>query len=138
MNSTIGKLFTAILFLGLCLSPVTTKAQVSKVETAVVKDGYVMIDGKMMTLKDGKMTKMTKNVTMENGTKVKKNGAVKISGKKRMKMKNGNCIDNTGSISDCNINARHYTCTHHPDVRAAKDGKCPKCGMDLVSSKSGK
>lgn len=25
-----------------------------------------------------------------------------------------------------------YTCTMHPEIRADKPGKCPKCGMDLV------
>ena len=25
-----------------------------------------------------------------------------------------------------------YTCPMHPEVRAAKPGKCPKCEMDLV------
>lgn len=27
-----------------------------------------------------------------------------------------------------------YTCTMHSDVKLAKAGKCPKCGMDLVKS----
>ncbi len=25
-----------------------------------------------------------------------------------------------------------YTCPMHPEIRAAKPGRCPKCGMDLV------
>jgi hypothetical protein len=29
-----------------------------------------------------------------------------------------------------------YTCTHHPEVVSNKPGKCPKCGMELVSMKS--
>ncbi len=29
-----------------------------------------------------------------------------------------------------------YTCPMHPDVKADKPGKCPKCGMDLVQSKT--
>jgi RND family efflux transporter MFP subunit len=29
-------------------------------------------------------------------------------------------------------NVDYYTCTMHPSVRAAKLGKCPICGMDLV------
>lgn len=28
--------------------------------------------------------------------------------------------------------ATQYTCTMHPEVRAEKPGKCPKCGMKLV------
>ena len=26
----------------------------------------------------------------------------------------------------------YYTCPMHPEIIAAKPGKCPKCGMDLV------
>ena len=29
-----------------------------------------------------------------------------------------------------------YTCTMHPEVISDKPGKCPKCGMKLVESKS--
>jgi len=31
-----------------------------------------------------------------------------------------------------------YTCPMHPEVEQKEPGKCPKCGMDLVPSKSGK
>jgi len=30
-----------------------------------------------------------------------------------------------------------YTCPMHPEVVSNKPGKCPKCGMDLVSVKTG-
>ncbi|HEX8561591.1 MAG TPA: DUF6799 domain-containing protein [Flavobacterium sp.] len=134
MNTTrtIAKLFTAFSIIALCLAPSKSTAQTSKLETSVVKDGYVMMDGKMMALKDGKLAPMKKKVVMSNGTKVSKSGVVKTTDGKKVKMKDGNCVDNTGKVDDCNVNADYYTCTHHPDVRAAKDGKCPKCGMDLV------
>jgi len=25
-----------------------------------------------------------------------------------------------------------YTCPMHPEIRSDKEGKCPKCGMDLI------
>ena len=28
-----------------------------------------------------------------------------------------------------------YTCSMHPEVRANKPGKCPKCGMNLIVKK---
>jgi hypothetical protein len=31
-----------------------------------------------------------------------------------------------------------YTCPMHPEVKADKPGKCPKCGMDLVPVKDAK
>lgn len=130
-TKTISK-FAALLFFAFVLAPTAGFAQVSKVETSVVKDGYVMLDGEMMALKDGKMSPMEKNIKMENGTKVRKNGRVKTADGKRERLQNGHCIDNTGKIENCNANSQYYTCTHHKEVRAAKDGKCPKCGMDLV------
>lgn len=30
--------------------------------------------------------------------------------------------------------AEVWTCPMHPEVREAKAGKCPKCGMDLVKA----
>ncbi|HEY4617810.1 MAG TPA: multicopper oxidase domain-containing protein [Flavobacterium sp.] len=29
-----------------------------------------------------------------------------------------------------------YTCVMHPEIHAAKPGKCPKCGMDLIKEKA--
>ncbi len=29
-----------------------------------------------------------------------------------------------------------YTCAMHPEIHAAKPGKCPKCGMDLIKEKA--
>lgn len=31
-----------------------------------------------------------------------------------------------------------YTCTMHPEVKQDRPGKCPKCGMDLVSKPNGR
>lgn len=35
-----------------------------------------------------------------------------------------------------NIHPTDYTCRMHPDVHSDKPGKCPKCGMALVSRES--
>jgi len=128
----ITKLFTAMLFMALCFAPAKALAQKDVIQTSVVKDGYVMTDGKMMALTSGKLTPMKKNVVMENGTKISKKGSVKVKGSKRVKMKNGNCVDYTGTIENCNVNSQYFTCTEHKGMRAEKDGKCPKCGKELV------
>ena len=28
-----------------------------------------------------------------------------------------------------------YTCSMHPEVKADKPGKCPKCGMELIEKR---
>ncbi len=125
-------LFSALLIATFCLVSTQTQAQTSKMETSVVKDGFVMMDGQMMAITGGKLAPMEKNVKMENGTKIKRNGTVKVKHEKRIKMMNGNCVDMLGKVENCNVNAKYYTCVDHKNVRAAKDGKCPKCGKDLV------
>jgi RND family efflux transporter MFP subunit len=41
------------------------------------------------------------------------------------------CSKNSGTSKPSDVD--YYTCTMHPSVRAAKPGKCPICGMDLVA-----
>ncbi|TKK66323.1 hypothetical protein FC093_17210 [Ilyomonas limi] len=45
------------------------------------------------------------------------------------KSKADSAIKNSGTI------LVQYTCPMHPDVISDKQGKCPKCGMDLTLSK---
>lgn len=62
-------------------------------------DGVMMQDGKMMMVKNGKMTMLDKDVTMDNGTKVMSNGTcVKKDGSKMM-MKEGEHIDMSGKMN---------------------------------------
>lgn len=112
-----------------------SNAQANEVKITSFNNGYVMVDNEMLVLNQGKMTKMMKTQRMENGTKIKKNGVVKVKGQKRMKMKNGHCIDHSGKVEDCNVASQPYSCAHHKHIRSHKAGKCPECGMDLVKRK---
>jgi hypothetical protein len=38
--------------------------------------------------------------------------------------------------SNSENNKPKYTCPMHPEVKSDVQGKCPKCGMDLVKSDS--
>ncbi len=61
-------------------------------------DGCMMMNGKMMMIKDGKMSPMTNPMTMSNGTKMLVDGTcVKKDGTK-MKMKEGDHMDMSGNM----------------------------------------
>jgi hypothetical protein len=61
-------------------------------------DGCMMMNGKMMMIKDGKMSAMKKQMTMSNGTKCMVDGmCVKKDGTK-MTMKDGDHMDMSGNI----------------------------------------
>ncbi len=61
-------------------------------------DGCMMMNGKMMMIKNGKMSSMSKPMTMSNGTKMLVDGTcIKKDGAK-MKMKEGDHMDMSGKI----------------------------------------
>lgn len=132
-------LFTMFLFLSVGNSIAQTKQK-----STMRKDCCMMIDGKMMVRKGGKTMPMNKTTTMKNGTTCMKNGQCIMKDGSKMMMKNGDCMEMSGEM--CNqkmkmmeknkttkkVVADIYTCPMHPEVIGVKDGKCPKCGMDLV------
>ncbi len=132
MKTLFFKSAVMALMLALYLMPQTSTAQASGISTSTFRDGYVMVDNEMLAMNDGKLTTMSKAQRLDNGTKVKKNGVVKIKGQKRIKMKNGNCVDKMGKVDNCNLASQPYTCTHHKNIRSSKMGKCPECGMELI------
>ena len=95
---------------------------------------------------------MEKDMTMKNGTKCMTNGECIMKDGKKMKMKEGDCMDMSGKMDKCAMMSKDtksatekksekqnmattYTCPMHPEVTSDKPGKCPKCGMDLVEKK---
>lgn len=144
-------MFASMLILVACLTASTSYAQ-TKTDNAMMKDGCMMKDGKMMCMTDGKTMPMHKAMTMKNGTKCKANGKCKTKDGTKMKMKEGECMNMSGTMSNCGMMmkdsntraektnptqdmATTYTCPMHPEVKSDKPGKCPKCGMDLVKKK---
>jgi hypothetical protein len=89
---------------------------------------------------------------MKNGTKCMTNGECIMKDGKKMKMKEGDCMDMDGKMDKCSMMGKEmkagskkkgdkkdmsgtYTCPMHPEVTSDKPGKCTKCGMDLVEKK---
>ena len=125
--------FATLLMIALFLTTGATFGQ-NKMDVSVVKDCCLMKNGKMMVLKEGKLSYMKKAVVLENGTKIKKNGVCKMADGTKVKMKEGNCMDMSGKLENCEVTAS-YVCPMHSDVVSTKPGKCSKCGMNLALKK---
>jgi len=65
-------------------------------------DGVVMKNGTMMTIMNGKMSKMERDMTMKNGTKVMTDGTIVKKDGTKMMMKEGQQVDMSGNISTMN------------------------------------
>lgn len=147
----IATMFATMLMLVMCFNVSNSFGQAQK-KSAMTKDCCMMKDGKMMEMKDGKMMPMEKEMTMKNGTKCMTNGECMMKDGKKMMMKDGDCMDMNGKMSkssmmkkdskssiekksDKKAMAITYTCSMHPEFTIDKQGKCPKCGMDLVEKK---
>ena len=61
-------------------------------------NGVMMQNGKMMLIKDGKMTTMENEIKMSNGTKVMANGSYMTENGKSMVMKEGQHMDMMGKM----------------------------------------
>jgi hypothetical protein len=64
-----------------------------------MKDCVMMEDGKMMVMKNGENMAMNEDMTMKNGTTVRKDGTVKMKDGKTMMLKDGDCVFMDGRMS---------------------------------------
>ncbi len=75
--------------------------KLNKINVSTLKDCFMKQDGKMYVLKNGQLSRMKESVVLANGVKVKRNGVCILPDRTRIRMKEGNCIDNTGTMADC-------------------------------------
>ena len=146
----ISSIFASLLIMVVCFITGNSYAQ-TKAKPAMMKDCCMMKDSKMMCVKDGKIMPMEKDMTMKNGTKCMVNGECVMKDGTKMKMKEGDCMDMSGKMSDCGMMMKDsktgavkktdktvtamYVCPMHPEETSNKPGKCPKCQMDMVEKK---
>ncbi|MCX6273859.1 MAG: hypothetical protein NTV09_01460 [Bacteroidetes bacterium] len=67
-------------------------------------DGYMMQNGKMMIVKDGKMTRMENDITLANGTTIMSNGNYMKKGGTKVMLKEGEHIDLSGKMPSMKTN----------------------------------
>ena len=147
----ISSMFASVLMMVVCFMATNLSAQ-TKAKPAMMKDCCMMKDSKMMCVKDGKTMPMKKEMTMKNGTKCMTNGECVMKDGTKMKMKEGECMDMSGMMSDCGMMMKDakagtkkkiekhemtvvYVCPMHPEETSNKPGKCGKCGMNMVEKK---
>jgi len=61
-------------------------------------DGYMMHNGKMTMVKNGKMAVMENDITLSNGTMIMSNGNYIIKGEKKMMIKKSEHFDMNGKL----------------------------------------
>ena len=66
---------------------------------AMAMNGCTMKDGKMMMMQGGKMTPMTKDMTMSDGSMCMTDGTCKMKDGTTMKMKEGQCMMMDGKMT---------------------------------------
>ena len=135
-----ASLITLILF---SLLTITTSYSQTQTKRTASPTCLTMKEGKMMCMINGKMKPMNKDYTFKNGTKCMQNGEFYFKNGKKMKMREGQCIDMAGKMcsvnqqgkSDCNCctieKGGKYYCPMHKEIKSNKPGKCPKCNMSL-------
>jgi hypothetical protein len=64
----------------------------------MMKDGFMMKEGKMWMMKGGQSMQLEKEMTLANGWKVMPNGEVLMKEGKKMQMKDGMKMDMTGKM----------------------------------------
>jgi hypothetical protein len=68
---------------------------------AAEKDGVMMKNGKMTMMQDGKeVTRMDRETTLSDGTKVMMNGKMVMKGGKEMQMKEGQMVMMDGKMAE--------------------------------------
>ncbi len=143
IKNIIPLVFASMLMLVMSFTTSNSFAQ-SKTKSAMMKDCCMMMDGKMMVMKNGKTMPMEKDMTMKNGTKCMTTGECIMKDGKKMTMKEGDCMQMSGKMCSDKMKmqmmkkdkmAKNYSCPMHREVTSNKPGKCSKCGMDLKKSK---
>ena len=98
------RLMVSSLCFGMLLLSANAGAQTqSKLNVSVIKDCVMMTEGKMMQLKNGQLTPIKKPLILANGTKIKRNGKCILPDGTRIRMVEGNCMDNSGKVDNCAV-----------------------------------
>lgn len=92
MKTTIKILAVTILFLSFLSRGFTAD------DKAMMKDHIMMQGGKVMMIKEGKMTPLDKELTLGNGTKVTADGTVTMKDGKKTMMKEGEMMSLDGEM----------------------------------------
>ena len=87
----------------------------SFISSEAVTDGFIMKDGKMMMVNDGKFTPMVRDITLPNGTKVMKTGDYMFKGGQKMMLKEGDQIDMEGNFLPMNTMDKKMDTKPMPD-----------------------
>jgi hypothetical protein len=73
-----------------------------------MKDGYAMHQSRMIQIQDGQVSPLTRDVSLQNGLKVSRDGMVTAPGKSRQKLSEGYAVNKDGKIVLLNYDMMRY------------------------------
>jgi uncharacterized protein YdeI (BOF family) len=90
-----------------------------------LSDGVVMQNGRIMSVKSGKMTAMDSDVTLSNGTKIMRDGSYTQKDGKKIMLKEGEHLDMSGKVSSTRTDKdkNMYLVPDNKDSRDNQDKK---------------
>jgi len=96
MKTLIALFFSLTLLLS--AEPVTAQATRDTLDASRLKDGYALYRGSMIQIKNSQITPLNQDITLENGTKVYRNGMLALPGKKQQKLPDGYAVNMEGNM----------------------------------------
>jgi len=96
-------------------------------------DGYMMKNGKMVIVKDGKITSMEQDITLPDGTVIMRNGSYEKKNGVKRKLKEGEHVDMMGKLNPMNSGENSFT---DPNLKSKNAGgnqsPRPKKNKDMI------
>ena len=98
-------------------------------QSNALRDGIMMHGGKLIVMKEGKASTLTEDMTLANGTMIRRDGSIKMKDGTTSMLKNGDHMDMDGNIM--------HSMGEHDKVDMSGKGKM-KSNSDKVKVENGK
>ena len=96
MKKLLFVLTSTIMLIGTAAAQSQQEEQKTQQDAGVKNEHFLMKDGKMLHIIDGKEMQMQDQMTLKNGTMIHPDGSYKLKNGKQRYLHNGHCMDMSG------------------------------------------